>query len=738
MRTVNTGTIKRAAVRPWRPARIAVAGSLAAAGLLFAGAPSAGASWVELATPDVPGATSWEFTSVSCTSPSICMAVGDSSASTNQLLAENRTKAGWTIQPIPQPAAGSALLSVWCTFNFSCTAVGDAPHGSNGTVPLAEHWSGNKWRIQTTPAPKHAANSQLNAITCASALDCVAVGSQSTSVNSQVPLIEHWNGTTWTIEKAPTRSGFVESELSGVSCTSATRCIAVGGSFKPSTFVTLAEIWNGSKWTIQTTPNATSGGALNAVHCVTRVDCLAVGNGLGANWNGKKWSLVKLGFPGTPADLTSISCTKVTACYADGSFFSDAVLTGVIEFWNGSRWRVQNASITASSDSSIYNGISCTTATNCTAVGSFHDAGNRALAEDFSLRWQNVSPQPFFGAIATELNSVSCVSPNSCLAVGTVDNSTGSGSVFETFSETWDGTSWGNSNLPPKPKISNLDSVSCRSASFCIAVGDILNGGTPVPLAERWNGTGWSIQKTPNPSGASRAFLASVSCPATNACSAVGTYNRGSSQLTLAEHWNGKTWKIQHTPNPAGKSIIALNGVSCVSASACEAAGSASDGMFAERWDGKSWAVQSTPPQKGGKGGFLAGVSCVTAKACLAVGDDIHGGHQVPIDERWNGKSWTPQQAAAPGGGAPSGLSSVSCVSANLCEATGFVSKSSTNAIAEFWNGKTWGLQGIDRPLGSQQTDLPSLSCNSRDACSAVGNYVDSGGTEQILTEQFS
>ncbi len=737
MTTGGTGTIKRA-VRSWRPARIGVVGSLVAAGLLFAGAQAASANWLELDTPNVSGATTWEFTAVSCTSPSICMAVGDSSDGTSRLLAENRTKAGWTIQPIPQPAAGSALLSVWCTFSFSCTAVGDAPHGSNGTVPLAEHWNGTKWRIQTTPAPKGAANSQFSDVACASALDCVAVGFASASVNSEVPLVERWNGTSWKIEKAPTRSGFTESTLNGVSCTSATRCIAVGGSFKPSKFVTLAEIWNGSKWTIQATPNTTSGGSLNAIHCLTRTDCMAVGDGLGARWNGGKWSLVKLGFPGTPADLTSISCLKTGVCYADGGFFSEAVLTGVIEFWNGSRWRVQNPNISASNDSNVFNGMSCTTATNCTAVGSFHDGSNRALAEDFSLRWQNVSPQPFFGAVATGMNAVSCVSPNACLAVGTVESTTGSGSVFETFSETWDGTSWGNSKLPPKPTISNLDAVSCRSASFCIAVGDILSGDTPVPLAERWNGTGWSIQKTPNPSGANRAFLTSVSCPATNACTAVGIYNRGSSQLTLAEHWNGKTWKIQHTPNPAGKSLTALNGVSCVSASACAAAGTTSTGMFAERWDGKSWKIHATPLPKGGKSGFLNGVSCTSARACLAVGDFVHSRHLVPLAEFWNGKSWKGQQAATPGGATTSGLSGVSCASASACGAVGFKSGTANNAFAEHWTGKRWIAQPIDLPPGSQFTLLAGVSCNSAIACMAVGSFDDNMAIEQRLYEQYS
>jgi len=722
------------AVRRRRTARITLAGSLAGTALVFVTAQAAGASWLQLDTPNVPGASAWEFTSVSCTSPNICVAVGDSSGSTNQLLSENRTKKGWTIQHIPQPAAGSALMSVWCTFSFSCIAVGDAPSGSNTTVPLAERWNGSSWQIQKTAKPKGAANSQLNSVTCVTALDCVAVGSASPSLNDQVPLVEHWNGKSWKIEKAPTRPGFIESNLTGVSCMSATRCIATGSSFKPSVFVTLAELWNGSAWTIQKTPNVTNGGRLNAVACPSRNDCLAVGDGFGARWNGKSWALVKLGSPGSPASLTAISC-RAGVCYAAGNFFQDAVLTGVIEFWNGSRWRVQNANIDTSNDSSIYGGISCTTATNCTAAGSYHDPvdGNRALAEDFSLRWQNASPQPFFGVTATSLNSVSCTSPNSCLAVGSFSTTTSNGS----FSDTWDGSTW-TSQITPRQFRTNLDSVSCKTSSFCMAVGDLSASGHLVTFAARWNGTSWVIKKTPNPAGASSSFLEGVSCPAAKACTAVGFSVTGSKIRLLAEQWNGKSWALKHAPNPTGKSGIEFNAVSCASAGACEAVARFNGGAFAERWDGKSWHLQTTPLLKGHSGGFLAEVSCTKANSCLAVGDDAHSGHIVPIDERWNGKAWKPQQAAIPAHVTISGLNSVSCAAASACEATGFVSGSTTAAIAERWNGKSWALQSVDQPFGSQESDMTGLSCKTPNACVGVGFYLDNTDTEQILAEQFS
>ena len=113
-----------------------------------------------------------------------------------------------------------------------------------------------------------------------------------------------------------------------------------------------------------------------------------------------------------------------------------------------------------------------------------------------------------------------------------------------------------------------LNGVSCASASACTAVGASSNG----TLAERWNGTTWSIQHTPNPAGGSNSILNGGSCTSASACTAVGDYNSGTTGVTLAERWNGTAWSIQTTPNPPGAPVSLLNGVSCASATACTAA----------------------------------------------------------------------------------------------------------------------------------------------------------------------
>ena len=97
--------------------------------------------------------------------------------------------------------------------------------------------------------------------------------------------------------------------------------------------------------------------------------------------------------------------------------------------------------------------------------------------------------------------------------------------------------------------------VSCTSGTACTAVGHYTNSaGVQVTLAEIWNGSSWAIQSTPNPSGAKNPVLNAVSCTSSTACTAVGSYtNSAGTDSTLAERRNGTSWTIQSTPAPTGR-----------------------------------------------------------------------------------------------------------------------------------------------------------------------------------------
>src|SRR5262249_9091907 len=172
----------------------------------------------------------------------------------------------------------------------------------------------------------------------------------------------------------------------------------------------------------------------------------------------------------------------------------------------------------------------------------------------------------------------------------------------------------------------------CLSRSSCLAVGGHGNpfeGPAIGTLAERWDGTRWRIQPTPNPPRGGW-FLLWVSSTSPSACTAVGgrLVPTRTGPATLAERWNGHTWSIQPTPSPHGRGFKLLNSVACTSRSFCMAVGNEFDttgkslGTLAERWDGRTWRIVPTfkPAPAGPNAGFI-GVSSTPASGSTAVGD---------------------------------------------------------------------------------------------------------------------
>jgi hypothetical protein len=169
-------------------------------------------------------------------------------------------------------------------------------------------------------------------------------------------------------------------------------------------------------------------------------------------------------------------------------------------------------------------------------------------------------------------------------------------------------TGWSKDPSPnPAAPAGQLFGVSCSGASACTAVGTYVKpSGRGVTLAERWNGKKWSIQPTPNP-----LVRRSVRSPASPArrprpASPWGIHHWLGVQVTLAERWNGTTWRDPAHPNPAGAQGSFLNGVSCASLSACTAVGvfvnsSGVPVTLAERWNGTTWRIQRSPNPAGAR-----------------------------------------------------------------------------------------------------------------------------------------
>ena len=352
------------------------------------------------------------------------------------------------------------------------------------------------------------------------------------------------------------------SNLYSVSCISTTSCVAVGASADNTNFDALAMAWDGTSWTVLTTPSVASSVAiLVSVSCTSPTSCVAVGTysnagtdqSLAMSWDGSAWTTAVV--PSVGADdnfLESVSCVSATFCVAVGASFDGTKYQTLVATWNGSAWAVA-VSPNEGPDANLLSSVSCTSTTSCVAVGHYFDGPYTSGIKTLAMKWDGTdwtiipSPNNNLGTDPNRLFSVSCVSPTSCFAIG----STGSGGI-ETLAMTWDGTDW-TILLSPNPAAENyLESVSCVSSTECVVVGvGVDNSNVGSPLVLTWNGTMWT-QLSVADVGTEDDMLSGVSCAASYSCMAVGYSATNGQDQTLAVSLTGP---VPPSPDPVAPSF---------------------------------------------------------------------------------------------------------------------------------------------------------------------------------------
>jgi hypothetical protein len=304
----------------------------------------------------------------------------------------------WVITPTVDPSAqkvpfSNVLNAVGARTGGDAWAVGNflGPNDDDGQVMLTEHWNGSAWSQVATPNVVRF-DEKLNAVSPAAADDVWAVGSiNRTGFAHTDPLAAHWDGSAWTVVPTPATTGGTKSILFGVANLGGGNAWAVGRSAANRALV---EHWNGSAWTIVPTPDPVapagstfSGSTLTAVSARAANDIWAVGNfsaakGTNSNsftltmhWNGSVWTIVSSPNPATaspvngvrqtlngvveisPGDAWAVGNTVDTV---SGSFLPDKPIA---LHWNGAAWSVATlpnlgsgllASVSASSPTSVW------------------------------------------------------------------------------------------------------------------------------------------------------------------------------------------------------------------------------------------------------------------------------------------------------------------------------------------------------------------------------------------------
>jgi hypothetical protein len=389
------------------------------------------------------------------------------------------------------------------------------------------------------------------------------------------------------------------SGLGGVSCVSTQDCVAVGYGhatvrrFPTRAFdVTLAERWDGTRWSIQPTPNPPVrgpddiGSELDAVSCASRTACMAVGyrsplrSGdvpFAERWDGARWQIEHIPLPanasrGEGGTLRAVSCPSSSACVAVGQYGVDYYHhLPFVEVWDGRQWAIHPTPV------------------------------------------PEIDPNV---DVESSLEGVSCLSTTDCIAVGYSSSMT----TFEesVLAERWDGSSW--TILPANVGAEAvLRGVSC-SSSTCTAVG--ASGVSPQgqTLALRWDGSAWTLQNPLNQppiryqgrTFSSDSALYRVSCPSVSDCAAVGTYLKADErQGVLIENWDGANWSIQPTPSPEESSLA---DISCISSSVCTAVGS----TYATGNGNPRLLIESTTPPTAGPTPLPGHARLTTPSECVA------------------------------------------------------------------------------------------------------------------------
>jgi hypothetical protein len=285
------------------------------------------------------------------------------------------------------------------------------------------------------------------------------------------------------------------------------------------------------------------------------------------HWNGTKWSVKTTPSPGGTLsgddnELFDVVCPAASTCWAigeDGTNAGTGTTLNQILRWNGTKWSVAatipQPSGTGDGAFQRLSSIRCTSTSNCLAVGTSAARSGQGVRLNQALQWNGTTwsalsiPSPGgTGDFAfSTLSSLACTSATNCLAAGSYGGfSTVTTAVNQIMH--WNGTAWtqdttiGNPDGTGQGASNELNAITCISPTDCWAAGDYgsLQNGTGQILnqAQHFNGTAWSLATPPNPSQGTNV-LSGIRCTGTNNCWAVGQVNVSANQ---ALQWNGTTW----------------------------------------------------------------------------------------------------------------------------------------------------------------------------------------------------
>ncbi len=437
--------------------------------------------------------------------------------------------------PLPTGAAtGSAqdyaLDSSACPAAGDCVAVGWYVDGSGNQQGLVETETNGSWTAQdlnlsSLPSVDSNPGAALNSVACTSVGNCVAVGGYDDSGGNQQGLIATETGGSWSVSEvntSPLPSLYSDATVMvlSVSCPSAGDCSAVGNYFDASDAeqgLILSEsngTWTAGKLSLSglSTDSDPSVG-LFQVSCASAGNCAAVGayrdasantQGLLVTESSGTWTAGEANLSQLPsvhsnpgAELESVSCPSAGACTAVGYYLDGTdTFQGLLLNQSDSDWQpateatlpADAAGQTVNQNDLFVNSVSCASAGNCTAVGSY-DATSANDVEGLELTETNGSWAP---GVATDLPgaassnpevwlaSVACVSAEHCVAAGTFEGGDGNNQALIAQQS---GSTWTAGSVEQQTIYDHYDdsgaAVACAAGGYCADAGYALSDVSP-------------------------------------------------------------------------------------------------------------------------------------------------------------------------------------------------------------------------------------------------------------------
>jgi hypothetical protein len=339
----------------------------------------------------------------------------------------------WKVQSSPNVGSlANALGGVSALSRTDAWAVGTTQQeGGTDFHTLAEHWDGSSWSV--VPSPDGGILDRLNSVVQLASDDAWAVGEDyNLDVQAYQTLVEHWDGSSWTIVPSPSRGTRYDS-LQSVVAVGPSDLWAVGVSQTSGSTIrnlTLTEHWDGASWTIVPSPNRPqeTSAWLLGVTAVSSTDVWAVGfdhtGALAEHWNGASWSIVNTPNPGGAlGDLTSVDALGASDIWAVGNSRVPGQQSRTLtEHWNGASWTI----VSSPSNGTLNNflaGVTALSLTDVWAVGTYaKDLGlgfaNRTITEHWDGTSWTIVPSPNPGTDSDVLLGSAAVGASAVFAVG--------------------------------------------------------------------------------------------------------------------------------------------------------------------------------------------------------------------------------------------------------------------------------------------------------------------------------